>query len=525
MNSLFEAVKSFFSQKEIKKKEEIRKKSEFPIQQIEQDYGVKYDPFQIFSSKMTLISKIEDMNNKIRQWRYMSQIPEVDEAIDIIINEWISFDGINDPIKINLDDVEISKKIKNKIIESFEKCINLLDFAENGYELLREFYIDGQKNFEVIYSDKISNGIEELLPLSPFNLFKITNPKTGETQFFYKFDPTFKLVSDYQNADKIFNEEQIIHVDFKRYSTDKSFPVSYLDKAIKVINQLVLIEDSLIIYRITRSPEKRVFYIDTGNLPKTQAEQYVQQLISKFRQKKVYDIETGTIKGNTKSISILEDFWFPVSANNKGTRVETLPGTSANLEDLADLDYFVNKVYKALNVPPERRKQEAVVNFNNTGEMERAEVRFYKFILRLRQATNRLFLEFLKRDLLYKKILSFEDWEKIKSQIKFIYNSDNLYALIKKLDTLSMKIDVVNNADALRESGYLSKEYIWKNVLQFTDKEIKEIKDQLKQEEQEENEELEEFPEEEFEEPEEMEKTKETKESKQIKNKKATINE
>ena len=242
----------------------------------------------------------------------------------------------------------------------------------------------------------------------------------------------------------------------------------------------------MVIYRITRAPEKRVFYIDTGRLPKSKAEEYVKSLILKYRQKKVYDVQQGDLKNKPRAISILEDFWFPTSSDGRGTKVDTLQGVATNFSEMEDVNYFLRKVYKSLNIPQSRRFEDGGsqgssggnVSFGNNLEVERSEIKFFKYILKLRKRFSQLFLELLKRDIIAQRIITLEEWSVIKEKIFFKYINANEISLMRKLNNIQIKMEIAAAADGLREPGILSRAYIHKEIMQFTDEEIKEIKEQ-----------------------------------------------
>lgn len=484
--------KPFYSDEQAKQNQAMSKSSSQTSTDKNIEVGhINYDPFSSYvnqalggDTNMALI-KAEEINAQIMRWREVSHYPEVDEAISEIANEAIVYDEIDDPIEINLDDVEVSDGIKDKVTEIFQKHLYMLDFGKNGDDLFRQWYVDGQINIECVFDNTgLKKGIQKLVLLTPFNLFKIKQVQNNQIYYFYSNNPSFDRNKDFKNSKEIFKDEQLIRVVSGIWSIDKKAPLSLLQKAIKSINQLYLIEDSLVIYRITHAPEKRVFYIDTGRLPKSKAEEYVQSLIRKYRQKKVYDVQLGDIKNKQKSISILEDFWFPTSSDGRGTKVDVLQGMNTNFGEMSDVNYFVEKVYKALHVPSSRRSKENDnrVVIQNTVDIERAELKFWKFIQKLRKRFNELFIELLKRDLLAQKIVTVEEWGTIKDKIKFKYSNSNEFSMIKKLQTIEMRMSIATQASGLREDKILSREYVMKEIMMFSDKEISEIKKQLKKE-------------------------------------------
>ncbi len=443
---------------------------------------ITYNPFAMYTSNQFSDGFINSngYNDMVKKWRQSAMLPEVDEAITEISSEAIVYDEIDEVITLNLDDIEMSDAIKNKIRESFKKILYLLDFNEKGDELFRQWYVDATLNFEVVYNNrKMKDGIQKLILLPPFNIYKFKNENTSEIKWFVNSNATYNMVKDLENAEVTYYDEQITQINSGILSPDKRQYFSYLQKAQKSINQLYLLEDCLIIYRLTKSPEKRVFYIDTGNLPKSKAEEYIRNLITKYRQKKIYNTDSGTLDNSNKSISILEDFWFGVNSEGRGTKVENLPGVSTNFSGFDDVDYFVNKVYSALNVPVNRRKSDSRLQITSGIDVEREELKFFKFIQKLRRRFNNLFVDLLKKDLIAKQVMTFEDWTKIQEHIKFIYADSNELSTIKKNQIYDLQITTASNALQLVADGLLTKEWIQRNILKLSDDEIIDINNEI----------------------------------------------
>lgn len=470
--------KAFFSDQEAeieKKKSSSQTSSQ---ENVEVDY-INYDPFAAYHTGITnqynvTALKFSMLNKYITKWREISMYPEVDEAVQEIQTEAIVYDELNPPVELDLEEVELSDGVKNKVIDSFDKILYMLNFDEFGDDLFRQWYVDGQLNVECVYdNNNLKKGLQKLVLLSPYNLFKIK--KEGKIFYFYNHNPSYKPEDDLKNSDRVFKQEQLVRIVSGIWSIDKKIPLSFLHKAVKPINQLALIEDALVIYRLTRAPEKRVFYIDTGRLPKTKAEEYVKNLIRKYRQKKIYNVETGDVENKSKSISILEDFWFPTTSDGKGTKVDMLQGVQSNFSDIEDIDYFLKKVYRALNVPNTRRDPENRISIGNTIDVERAEIKFFKFVLKLRKRFNNLFIELLKRDVLAQKIMRLEEWEQIKSGIQFKYANSNEYSAIKKLQVIEMKLGIAGSATSMLEEDLVSKKWIQRECMGFTEEEMDDI--------------------------------------------------
>ncbi len=442
------------------------------------------------SYNYTLSSPIENIlvnrNRLIKMWRDITYYPEVDEAISEIVDEALVFEETDEmPVSVDLERMIATEPLKEKIRKSFDKILRLLDFDNKGAELFQQWYVDGVLNLEVIYNNKnIKEGIKKLALLPPFDFYKVKIAQSHEEMYFFNpklneyYNRTMSMPTLHQlshEANIKYKPEQITQLLSGNYSKDKLFSMSNLNKAMKVINQVSLIEDALVIVRVTRAPEKKVFYIDTGRLPKAKAEAYIQQLINKHRNKMSYNFETGNVENRKKSVSILEDYWLPRSADGKGTQIETIGGTSEGLLDkIEDLEWFYHKLYRALNVPSNRREKESpftAVTANNL-DVEREEIKFFKFVVKLRKKFNTLFLDLLKKDLLATKTFTLTDWNLISPNIKIKYKNNNDYAEAKKLANLESKFTIADSAYRLHEEGkMLSKNWISKNVLGFTDKE------------------------------------------------------
>lgn len=495
--NLFEKVKKFFLQTE-----EPESTSTTPKQKIEEpgekrnSSYVNYDPFNSYTSqsifgdsKDEILNKytIQKMNQSIIEWRILALCPEIEEAIEEIIDETIPYDEIQQTIKINVDNIELPKRVKHKIIEKFEKIYNLLDIDERGDEIFRQFYVDGQLNVEPVYDkNTLSKGIQKIQFLTPFNLIEYKDKKTNRKYYTYTDVKNLKDEELYK-LDKLkfmYTEEDLIRITSGIWNLYKSYPLSYLYKVQKVLNQLNLIEDSIIIYRLTRSPEKYVFNIDVGRLPKHKAEEYIQQLMMKFRQKKVYNLEKGTLEGKTRKLSMLEDFWFSRTSDGHGSSVDVLSTGVPDISEIEDLKYFLKKLYRSLNVPLTRifTPEEARIVFGSN-EYEREEIKFFKFITKLRRRFNHLFLELLRRELVSCKIMKDEEFKNIQKNIKFIYANDNQYYEMKELTILDTRLSTASSATALVDDGYLSKKYIQKNILFLSDEEINEIEQENSEEE------------------------------------------
>ena len=421
----------------------------------------------------------------IMKYRAISNYPEVDQAIEDIVNEAISEeDGVI--TKLNLDNLDQPDKVKKLIMEEFDKISLLLDFKHKGWDMFRRWYIDGRLFFHVILNtSNTEKGILELRQIDPTKIRKVKevdkvkDPKTG-AELVRVLDEYYVYQDDNMNTAgeglKI-NTDAIIQVNSGMLNDTRDKIVGYLNKALKPLNQLSMMEDSLVIYRISRAPERRIFYIDVGNLPRGKAEEYLNNTMNKYRNKIVYDAGSGQIKDERDHKSIMEDFWLPRREGGRGTEITTLPG-GQNLGEIEDIIYFQKKLYKSLNVPLSRLEQDSTFNVGRSSEITRDELKFQKFIDRVRNKFAGLFLEVLKRQLILKKIMVPSDWPTIKHQIAIKFERDNYYSELKEGEILQARLENLAMLDEY-VGTYFSKEWIKKKILQQSDDEINEIQSQL----------------------------------------------
>ena len=438
----------------------------------------------------------------ISRYREMILQPECDSAVDDIVNEAI-FGNLDDvPVQVELSNLKMSDKIKKLIREEFNYLLTLLDFDNRCYEIFRRWYVDGRLFYHKVIDPKNPRaGITELRYIDPRKIRKITEIEskpnravdgrlqdinealTQRAADYFLYNPKgLKSAS----AEGISNQGMKITADSICYchsgimDLNKNMVLSHLHKAIKAVNQLRMIEDSLVIYRLSRAPERRIFYIDVGNLPKQKAEQYLREVMGRYRNKLVYDANTGEIKDDKKFMSMLEDFWLPRREGGRGTEITTLPG-GQNLGELEDVKYFQKKLYKALNVPVSRIETENTFNIGRAAEITRDEVKFQKFISRLRKRFSELFLDLLKTQLILKGVISIEEWEDVKEQIQFDYVADSYYNELKEIEIMNERMNVVNSIDPY-VGKYFSVEYVRKQVLKQTDGDFSEIDKQIEEE-------------------------------------------
>lgn len=450
-----------------------------------------------------------DLDGTIRnEWELISRYrdiilqPEADSAVDDIVNEAI-FGNLDDvPVQVELSNLKVSDKIKKLIRDEFNYILTLLDFDNRCYEIFRRWYVDGRLFYHKVIDPKNPrSGMTELRYIDPRKIRKITEieqkPDRGaaggnldinealsqKTADYFLYNPKGLKSASAQgvsNQGLRISADSICYCHSGIMDLNKNMVLSHLHKAIKAVNQLRMIEDSLVIYRLSRAPERRIFYIDVGNLPKQKAEQYLREVMGRYRNKLVYDASTGEIKDDKKFMSMLEDFWLPRREGGRGTEITTLPG-GQNLGELEDVKYFQKKLYKALNVPVSRIETENTFNIGRAAEITRDEVKFQKFISRLRKRFSELFLDLLKTQLILKGIISIEEWDEMKEQIQFDYVADSYYNELKEIEIINERMGVVNQLDPY-VGKYFSVEYIRKQVLRQTDGEFAEIDEQIERE-------------------------------------------
>jgi len=443
--------------------------------------------------------KIKDEADLIRRYREVAIQPECDQAIEDIVNEAIVSDEIEPPVRINLDRVKtFSLDLKKKIQKEFDEVLRLLEFEEKGHDIFRRWYVDGRMFYhKVIDPTKPKNGIKELRYIDPRKIKKIREIK--------KKDGKMKMPGDAPDPMEykeyyVYNEKGVggsmntggirIHPDAISFcpsglvDQQKNVILSHLHKAIKPVNQLRMIEDSLVIYRISRAPERRIFKIDVGNLPKIKAEQYLKDVMNRYRNKLVYDASTGEIRDDRNYMSMLEDFWLPTREGGRGTDITTLPGGS-NLGEIEDIRYFQKKLYQALNVPYSRMDSEAQggLQLGKATEVSRDEIKFTKYIGRLRKKFIHLFSDTLKTQVILKGIVSEDDWNNISDFIKYDFMQDGYFSEMKEQEIRGSRLQQAQDLFQNQMVGKVfSMDYVLKNVLRMTDLEIERQREQIKQE-------------------------------------------
>ena len=440
----------------------------------------------------------KDDKDLIKRYRAVAMHPEVDAALEDIVNEVIS--GDDDLIELNMDNVDTSDSIKKQIKEEFDNITAMLDFQNYAHDIFRRYYIDGRVYHHLVVDPKRpQEGIQEIRPIDALKIRKVKEVKkekdnatgasiiTKVNEYFIYSETAGSATASYASGGKNSNAlkiapDAISYVTSGLLDSNRKKVISYLHKALKPINQLRMMEDALVIYRLARAPERRIFYIDVGNLPRGKAEQYLKDIMTRYRNKMVYDANTGDLKNDSKHMSMLEDFWLPRREGGKGTEISTLPG-GQNLGEIDDIVYFQKKLYKSLNVPTSRINPEEQAGglLGRSSEITRDEYKFQKFVNRLRRRFSDLFYNILKKQLLLKGIITDDDWESWKGDLFVDYIVDNHFTELKETEMLRERVGMLQQIEPYLGAFY-SKEWAQKNVLMLTDDDIKTMKDQIEQE-------------------------------------------
>jgi len=451
-----------------------------------------------FASTGGVIGQYIDMEGGVKneadlvtRYRTMSLVPECDAAIEDIVNESISSNDLDAPVAINLDRVNhFSDSTKVKIRESFDETLELLGFRELSHDIFRKWYVDGRLYFhKMVDSKNTKTGIQGLRPIDPQKIRKIRevdrkkDPKTGvevikKVDEYYLFNEAgFDKSGNNTGQTVKISPDAVTHITSGLMDYNQKVVVGYLHKAMKSVNQLRMLEDALVIYRISRAPERRIFYIDVGNLPKARAEQYLKEVQTSYRNKLVYNADTGEVKDDRKHMNMLEDFWLPRREGGRGTEISTLPG-GQNLGEIEDILYFQKKLYKSLNVPISRLETETAFAIGRATEISRDEVKFSRFVDRLRVKFARLFDDILKTQLILKNIVTEEDWKKSKEYISYDFQKDGHFVELKEAEILRERINTLEQMDQF-VGKYYSEQWIRKNVLRQSEAEIADINKEI----------------------------------------------
>jgi hypothetical protein len=437
---------------------------------------------------------IKDENQLITLYRTMAVYPEVDYAIDDIVNEAIVDADHDFCVSLNTDSVEIGAGVKSKITDEFETILELLDFKLKAYDIFRRWYVDGKVYYHVII-DKTNPkaGIQELRYIDPRKIKKIKErpkkkpedaskekvPLAVKDKEYYIYNPKGL---DAKNSSPIpITKDAISYNGSGLVDASRKRVISNLQKAVRPWNQLKMLEDAVVIYRISRAPERRVFYVDVGNLPKNKADAYLKDIMVRFKNKVTYNAETGAVEDARYHRTMLEDFWLPRREGGRGTEVSTLSG-GQNLGEIEDILYFRRKLYQAMNVPRTRMESDSGFSIGRDTEITRDEVKFGKFVQRLRNRFALLFLDLLEKHLILKNIIAADDWKDIRKNLRFNWEQDTHFMELQQLEMTRGRMEILDTVDA-HVGTYISKEWVQKNVLRQTDDEIKEIAAQIRKEE------------------------------------------
>ena len=479
---------------EITKKNELPAPVSFAPKQNE-DGAMVVQAGGVYGTYVDLDGSIRTETELVTKYREMAQHPEVEQAIDDIINEAIVGDSTDAPVTVNLDDLEQPDRIKKIIQEEFKNVLELLEFNEHSYDIFRKWYVDGRLYYHaIIDNENPREGIRELRYIDPRYIRKVREQKKKKTangvpvfqdgvEYYVYNNKGFVRApgaSTMQSEGVKIAKDSVVNINSGMANPKGDTILSYLHKAIKPLNQLRSMEDSLVIYRISRAPERRIFYIDVGNLPKMKAEQYLRDIMTRFKNKVVYNADTGEIRDDRKFMTMLEDFWLPRREGGKGTEISTLPG-GQNLGQMDDVVYFQRKLYKSLNVPIGRLEPETVYNLGRSTEITRDEIKFAKFIDRLRMKFSQLFTKILERQLVLKGVVTAEEWPEFARAIRYDYAIDNYFAELKDTEILRDRISMLRDIDDY-VGKYYSNEWIRKKVLRQTDEDIEEIDEQIAEE-------------------------------------------
>jgi len=478
-----------------------------PVPKTNQDGVDNYISSGFYGSYLDIEGVYKTEHDLIRRYREMALHPEADGAIEDVVNEAIVSDLYDSPVEIELSNLNAGDSLKKAIREEFKNIKEILDFDRKAHEIFRNWYVDGRLYYlKVIDVKNPMAGIQDLRYIDPMKMKfvrqqKKEDPRTRldigsqgpqesvnepeiEEFFMYTAKPNYNsgMVAGggaRKGSVKI-AKDSIVYCSSGLVDRNKGTVLSYLHKAIKALNQLRMIEDSLVIYRLSRAPERRIFYIDVGNLPKVKAEQYLKEVMSRYRNKLVYDANTGEVRDDRKFMSMMEDFWLPRREGGRGTEITTLPG-GQNLGELSDIEYFQKKLYRALGVPESRIAADGGFNLGRSSEILRDELKFAKFVGRLRKRFSAMFNDMLRTQLILKNIITPEDWQGMGEHIQYDFLYDNQFAELKESEMLQSRLGNLATIEPYIGKFY-STEYVRKKILRQTDTEIIEIDEQIEDE-------------------------------------------
>ena len=474
------------------KENEAKEKLSFALPQYDDGaIDVAGTPGGAYGTYLDMEGAAKNETDLIHRYRQMALFPECELAVDDIVNEAVVADREESAVSINLENINLSLDIKQKIVDNFHEIVDLLQFNQTGYDTFKKWYVDGRLYYHIIIDpNNPKRGILELRPIDALKIKKVRqvippksyeldknpNPKIEE---YFAFNESGIYGDKGGNIIRI-APDSIAYCHSGLLSDDRKLVLSYLHKAIKPLNQLRMIEDAVVIYRISRAPERRIFYIDVGNLPKIKAEQYLRDIMTRYKNKMVYDASTGELRDDRKHMSMLEDYWLPRREGGRGTEISTLPG-GENLGELEDVIYFQRKLYKSLNVPSSRLEQDSGFVLGRAQEISRDEVKFTRFIERLRNRFNHLFNTCLEKQLILKGILTLNDWRNVQQKIHYEWQTDSQFAELKEAEMLQERLNLLQSMNFADEivGNFYSKEYVRKRILKQTQEEIDEIDRQI----------------------------------------------
>ena len=458
------------------------------------DGAVSISTGGVYGTYVDLDGSVRNDVELINKYREMIMQPEVEVAVDDIINEVVNPDETGDTLKISLDKVKLTKPMKEVIYNEFQGVVDLLHFREKSYEIFRKWYVDGRLYYHVVIDESNPEaGVQELRFVDPRKIKRVvefeevrdkntnaSEKKIKNDYFIYSNEGFIGTMVNHrpQTASTIkIAKDSIVYCDSGIMDRANKMVLSHLHKAIKPVNQLRALEDAAVIYRLARAPERRIFYIDVGNLPKMKAEQYLRDMMQKHKNKLVYDASSGEIRDDRKFMTMLEDYWLPRREGGRGTEIGTLPG-GTNLGQMEDILYFQKKLYRALNVPVSRMEAEVSYTLGRASEISRDEVKFNKFVKRLRVKFNEFLYECLKMQLVLKGIMNTSEFESIKKDIMIRYNENNFYTELKENEIFRERLVTMREAEEYN-GKYFSTDYIKKHVLRQSDKDIERIQSQI----------------------------------------------
>lgn len=484
-----------------KKSQEIKnlESNQIPVTPEPYDGTYTFETGGVFGTSIDFTGAIKDENQLIQQYRGMALHPEIDTAVEDIVNESIVMGEDRKPVKLKLDYVNLPDSIKTKIYYEYNQILKMLDFTNKGHEIFRRWYIDSKLYYyKDIDKENPQKGIVSLIPIDPVKIKKIRKVEKERARVSGgQIVPFIKKVEEYYvyvDTDKEalypttpsgfkFSVDSICYTHSGIVDAVTKRVVGYLQKAIRPLNMLRQIEDAVVIYRISRAPERRIFYVDVGNLPKQKAEQYLREIMNRYRNKLTYDSATGQMRDDRNHMHMLEDFWMPRREGGRGTEITTLDG-GQNLGEMEDVLYLQKKLYRALNVPISRLEAETGFNMGRSAEITRDEVKFYKYIERLRLKFAEFLIDLVKTQVILKGIMTEDEWAKVSQDVTFTFNKDSYFNELKENDILRDRIDMLNTLSNFVGKFY-SEEYIRKNILKQTDEDIIEINAQMAKEQQE----------------------------------------